>query len=69
MMSIMDQHTLRQFDRGLKTLTERLLFMAGLVETHLNDAMTALAVQDRASAERLATPAKEEGSFGKVAPA
>src|SRR5262245_12650238 len=49
----MDQHTLRQFDRGLRTLTERLLFMAGLVETHLQEAMEALQVQDAAAAERL----------------
>jgi phosphate transport system protein len=50
----MDQHTLRQFDRALKTLTDRLLFMAGLVESHLNDAMAALQIQDGATAERLA---------------
>jgi phosphate transport system protein len=50
----MDQHTLRQFDRALKTLTDRLLFMAGLVETHLGDAMAALQIQDGESAERLA---------------
>ncbi len=53
-MTPMDQHTLRQFDRGLKTLTDRLLFMAGLVEAHLADALTALQVQDGASAEKLA---------------
>jgi phosphate transport system protein len=50
----MDQHTLRQFDRGLKALTDRLLFMAGLVEQHFQEAMAALVVQDGASAERLA---------------
>jgi phosphate transport system protein len=50
----MDQHTLRQFDRGLKTLTDRLLFMAGLVESHLADALESLQAQDGPAAERLA---------------
>jgi len=50
----MDQHTLQKFDRGLKTLTDRLLFMAGLVESHLNDALAALQIQDGPTAERLA---------------
>jgi phosphate transport system protein len=49
-----DQHTLHAFDRGLKKLTDRLLFMAGLVESHLADAMAALQIQDGAAAEKLA---------------
>jgi phosphate transport system protein len=49
----MDQHTLRQFDRGLKTLTDRLLFMAGLVEQHFQEAMAALSLQDGETSARL----------------
>ena len=52
-MAAMDQHTLLKFDRGLKQLTERLLFMAGLVEQHFQEAMTALSAQDGETAERL----------------
>jgi phosphate transport system protein len=53
-MRAMDRHTLLKFDRGIQTLTERLLFMAGLVESHFHEAMDALQAQDGATAERLA---------------
>ena len=50
----MQEHILKQFDRDLSTLKDRILLMAGLVEAHVAEAMTALSQQDRASAERLA---------------
>lgn len=50
----MDHHTLTQFDRDLTTLKERLLLMAGMVETHIAESMAALHGQDQRAAERLA---------------
>jgi phosphate transport system protein len=50
----MQEHILKQFDRDLSTLKDRILLMAGLVEAHVAEAMTALSQQDRVTAERLA---------------
>ena len=49
----MHDHILKPFDRDLATLKDRLLLMAGMVESHLSDVMRALAEQDLGAAERL----------------
>lgn len=50
----MHEHILKQFDRDLQTLKDRILLMAGMVERHIAESMRALAAQDLPSAERLA---------------
>src|SRR5438128_558248 len=50
----MHEHILKQFDRDLQTLKERILLMAGMVESHIADSMSALAGQDLQAAQRLA---------------
>lgn len=51
--SPMQEHILKQFDRDLATLKDRILLMAGLVEAHIAESMAALSAQDRVAAERL----------------
>jgi phosphate transport system protein len=46
-------HIIRQFDRDLQTLKDRILLMAGTVEEHIDDSVKALIAQDRATSERL----------------
>ncbi len=47
-------HILKQFDRDLATLKDRILRMAGMVEDHIAASMRALIDQDGANAVRLA---------------
>jgi phosphate transport system protein len=46
-------HILRQFDRDLITLRDRILLMAGMVEEHIASSMRALGKQDLATAMKL----------------
>jgi phosphate transport system protein len=49
----MGAHTLRQFDRDLKMLKDRLLLMAGTVESHIAESIRALVSQDLSASQRL----------------
>jgi phosphate transport system protein len=46
-------HIAKQFDVELRTLKDRLLFMASVVEDHINAAMRALGERDVAGAEKI----------------
>jgi phosphate transport system protein len=48
------EHIVRQFDRDLHTLKDRILLMAGMVEGHIAESMRALSTQDLRAAQRLA---------------
>jgi phosphate transport system protein len=49
----MGAHILRQFDRDLNMLKDRLLLMAGTVESHIAESIRALVSQDLSAAEQL----------------
>jgi phosphate transport system protein len=49
----MSAHTLRQFDRDLQMLKDRLLLMAGTVESHIAESIRALVSQDLCASQRL----------------
>jgi phosphate transport system protein len=53
-LSTVHEHILKQIDRDLQTLKDRILLMAGMVEQHIAESMRALAAQDQATAQRLA---------------
>src|SRR4051812_13520435 len=46
-------HILKQFDRDLVTLRDRILLMAGMVEEHIAASMKGLAEQDLATSQKL----------------
>src|SRR5581483_10078801 len=48
------EHILKQFDRDLQTLKDRILLMAGMVEQHIAESTRALSAQDLPAAQRLA---------------
>jgi phosphate transport system protein len=47
------EHIIKQFDRDLRTLKDRILLMAGLVEQHIAESIQALITQDAATSSRL----------------